>query len=344
MNDLPDILDLQDDFPRSWGHALDNPKIVRLTSAFIAIVLPLSILGMMLLPWQQVSIGRGKVIAYSPENRRQVVEASVEGRIAKWLVQEGQSVKKGAPLVELLDIDPNIISRLERQYEALEVNLQASEKALEISKKNLNRQRELAKKGLSSQRAFEKSQLEVANYETEVSAAKAKLADLEVKVSRQKSQAITADQAGVVMRILKPQGGELVKAGDPLALLVPDTEDRAVEILISGNDLPLIQPGRHVRLQFEGWPAVQFTGWPSVAVGTFGGIVKYVDLADDGNGNYRVLVFPDPGDNPWPRGNYLRQGVKAIGWILLDEVSLGWELWRRLNGFPVTVSNTTTEK
>jgi hypothetical protein len=28
----------------------------------------------------------------------------------------------------------------------------------------------------------------------------------------------------------------------------------------------------------------------------------------------------------------------VVGWILLDTVSLGWELWRQFNGFPPTIS------
>jgi hypothetical protein len=29
--------------------------------------------------------------------------------------------------------------------------------------------------------------------------------------------------------------------------------------------------------------------------------------------------------------------VRANGWVLLDSVRLGYELWRRFNGFPPTV-------
>jgi len=107
-----------------------------------------------------------------------------------------------------------------------------------------------------------------------------------------------------------------------------------VELEIDGNDLPLIKKGDKVRLQFEGWPAVQFTGWPSVAVGTFGGRVYLVDPTANEKGHFRILVEPDPSDQPWPDGQYLRQGVRAQGWVLLDTVKVGWELWRRLNGFP----------
>ncbi|MEX1364059.1 MAG: HlyD family efflux transporter periplasmic adaptor subunit, partial [Nannocystaceae bacterium] len=166
--------------------------------------------------------------------------------------------------------------------------------------------------------------------------AEAELLKVEVRLARQRTMTITAPRAGTVFRMEARQGGEMVKAGEPLLVLVPDTEARAVELLMDGNDAPLITPGRHVRLQFEGWPAVQFVGWPSVAVGTFGGEVAFVDATDDGMGRFRVVVVPD-GEQEWPEARYLRQGVRANGWILLNRVSLGFELWRQLNGFPPVV-------
>jgi len=120
--------------------------------------------------------------------------------------------------------------------------------------------------------------------------------------------------------------------------LVPETTDRAVEIWVNGNDAPLISAGSTVRLQFEGWPAVQFVGWPSVAVGTFGGKVALVDSTDDGQGKFRLLVVPDESEQAWPDARFLRQGVRAKGWVLLNQVSLGYEIWRQLNGFPPVIS------
>ncbi len=151
---------------------------------------------------------------------------------------------------------------------------------------------------------------------------------------------------GTVLRVLQGQGNVFVKSGQPLLVLVPDAETRAVELWVDGNDMPLVSEGRQVRLQFEGWPAVQFTGWPSVAVGTFPGVVALVDAADDGTGKFRLLITPDPADangdgladHPWPRSMQLRQGVRANGWVLLDQVRLGFELWRQLNAFPPTVT------
>ena len=123
----------------------------------------------------------------------------------------------------------------------------------------------------------------------------------------------------------------MVKAGDVLAVMVPDTDDRAVALWVDGNDVNLMRPGRFARLQFEGWPAIQASGWPTASVGTFGGRVSFVDPADDGHGKFRVLIVPD---GAWPDPEMLRQGTRVNGWILLDTVSLGYELWRQVNGFP----------
>ena len=85
-------------------------------------------------------------------------------------------------------------------------------------------------------------------------------------------------------------------------------------------------------------PALQFSGWPSIAVGTFGGRILLIDPTDNGKGKFRVLVEPDPRDAPWPSRRFLRQGVRANGWVLLTVVPIGYELWRQFNGFPPVVS------
>ena len=33
----------------------------------------------------------------------------------------------------------------------------------------------------------------------------------------------------------------------------------------------------------------------------------------------------------------LRQGARANGWILLNQVTIGFEIWRQVNGFPPTL-------
>lgn len=169
---------------------------------------------------------------------------------------------------------------------------------------------------------------------------------------RRDQQVVTAPRDGRVVRLMEVGAGGTVKAGDVLATIAPETTDRMVALFLSDNDIPLVAVGRRVRLQFAGWPALQVSGLPGVAVGSFGGEVAFIDpivttagtyAAKEGAGaaRYRVLVRPDrqrlPGgrmDEPWPRADRLRPGVECYGWVLLDRVPLGAEVWRQLNRFP----------
>ncbi len=178
----------------------------------------------------------------------------------------------------------------------------------------------------------------------EVSKADKEMHDMESKVARQNTQQITAPFDGYIVHLSSNGGSQLVKKGDPICTLVPYTKDRAVQIWLDGNDAPLVEAGRHVRLQFEGWPAIQFAGWPSVAVGTFGGKVVSVDMVDNGKGKFRCQILPDATDSEhWPEERFLRQGVRANGWVLLEQVPLWFEVWRKLNGFPPTVELDSTK-
>lgn len=173
---------------------------------------------------------------------------------------------------------------------------------------------------------------------SEVSKAEKEQFEMQSKVERQNAQEIVAPFDGYVVHLSANSGSQMVKEGDPICTIVPETKERAVQIWLDGNDAPLIAAGRHVRLQFEGWPAIQFAGWPSVAVGTFGGTVASVDMVDDGKGKFRCQILPDDSEtNRWPEDRFLRQGVRANGWILLEQVPLWFEVWRKLNGFPPTV-------
>ncbi|PSQ87184.1 MAG: hemolysin secretion protein D, partial [Bacteroidetes bacterium QH_2_63_10] len=68
----------------------------------------------------------------------------------------------------------------------------------------------------------------------------------------------------------------------------------------------------------------------------------------DGSGRFRMLVVPDTSADhaDWPSPDYLRQGAPARGSVLLSNVSLGYEIWRRMNGLPpqLTTENTTSKK
>lgn len=409
--------------------ALDHVGSVRnarVLSWVLALMLAAAAVALTLTPWQQNVMASGQVVAFDPVERRQFIEAPIDGRIISWAVVEGTRVSKGDVLLEISDNDASLMERMEQErgatdgmrqaalrkaqsirdrigrlehtrdraiaaaeskihvaedkIKAAERGLEAAEAAELTAKLNLDRQSRLNERGLASRRNYELAQLQhnqtvaaankaradlnaernnriavMADREkieadnqasiedaraslesalSDTQKAIAELTKVDVRLARQATQVVPAPAAGVVLRVVTRQGAEMVKTGDVLMELVPESNHNVVELLVDGNDAPLVSPGRKVRLQFEGWPALQFAGWPSIAVGTFGGKVLLVDASDNGRGQFRALVQPDSGDAPWPERRYLRQGVRANGWILLDRVSLGFELWRQFNGFP----------
>jgi adhesin transport system membrane fusion protein len=172
-----------------------------------------------------------------------------------------------------------------------------------------------------------------------------KVASFRNKVStlqqRQSFYTIDAPQDVYVVKARKQGVGEVVKAGEAVVTVQAAAPRQAVELFVKPMDVPLLRRGRQVRLQFDGWPALQFSGWPSVSVGTFGGEVAVIDQVASANGMFRVLVVPDPNDEPWPA--QLRLGSGVNGWAMLDDVPLWFELWRQLNGFPPTIDPKDAE-
>jgi membrane fusion protein, adhesin transport system len=414
------------DFKNLTSYRLvQTPKIAQSIAVIFSYIFIGLVVMLFVTPWQQTSYGIGRVVAYGPLDRQQYIDSPLKGRVVHWFVNEGSRVKKGDPIVEISDLDPEYLSRLteiksatESRLEATSMqsqsykskiksisdyvrnSIQAEESKVEMSKqkilaarnkveaskaeyetaeKNLSRTRQLFAKGLVSKRNLELAELAYTKSSTEYDQSNALLRiaqnDLEASqaslrkirsegeakfegakadfsyslsgiaktqedlrkvesdVARQKTQKVTAPRDGVIMRILAKQMTQQLKEGVPLAILIPDSEERAVELYMDGNDIPLMVENQEVRLQFQGWPALQLSGYPQVAVGTFGGIVKLVDVSDNGTGKFRILVVPDS-DISWPSTRYLRQGVRAKGWVLLNNVSLAYEIWRRFNDFP----------
>ena len=226
-----------------------------------------------------------------------------------------------------LDIAEGKARESRAKVEEAKAELKSSEADLAAKRAFLEETR--AKMNAEVQKALVEQQKAIAKVE----AKNKELQDVLVKIRQQENREVRAVRNGRIFRILVNEQLMQVKEGEPLAQLIPETDQPAVELWVAGNDAPLIHLGDPVRLQFEGWPAAQVVGWPSVAVGTFAGEVKVIDTADDGMGRFRIVVVPAEGES-WPEARYLRQGVRAKGWVLLSQVSLGFELWRRLNGFP----------
>lgn len=150
---------------------------------------------------------------------------------------------------------------------------------------------------------------------------------------RNQMYVITSPQDGQVVQVKKSGIGEIIKDGESIGTVVPNgMSNFAVEVFVRPVDLPLIDRGQKVRLIFDGFPTIVFTGWPEGSYGTFGGEIVAFENTISENGMFRVLVTPDRADKPWPRQIKVGSGAKSI--VLLKNVSIWYELWRNINGFP----------
>ena len=143
---------------------------------------------------------------------------------------------------------------------------------------------------------------------------------------------VLAPQDGQITKTISAGIGEVVKEGEMMVKIVPKQFQYAVEMYVQPMDLPLISIGQKVRFQFDGWPAIVFSGWPNTSYGTYGGKVVAIDNSISDNGKFRLLVAEDSEDKKWPLA--LKAGGGAKGMALLQDVTIIYELWRNMNGFP----------
>lgn len=198
-------------------------------------------------------------------------------------------------------------------------------------------QAEIAQIRADTQAALDSSAAVISKIKGELADSQNSVSNAEISLSRQNMQKIVAPRAGTIFRLPVNSQSQMIAQGQPLLVILPDTNARAVELWVDGRDAPLITKGSQVRLEFEGWPAIQVPGWANVGIGTFAGKVSFVDPTDNGTGSFRVMVVPDAQYATWPSARFLRQGISAKAWILLDKVTIGYEIWRVLNGFPARI-------
>ncbi|MFZ4746095.1 MAG: efflux RND transporter periplasmic adaptor subunit [Sphingomonas sp.] len=315
--------------------ALRTPRILRAIGVMLALGIVLSLVALIYIPWVQTAAGTGAVTALDPRDRVQNVNALVPGRIDAWFVTDGSIVKRGDPIARIVDNDPQLLDRLRAERAQKLAEIEAAQQAALTAGLDVERTGALFREGLAARRDYEAAQIKVADYRAKIAQSRAAITKVDVDLSRQSAQIVRAPRDGRIMRINAGDSATMVKQGDVLVTFAPEEAVRVVEIYVDGRDVPLIRPGRRVRLEFEGWPAIQFSGWPSIAQGMFDGRVRAIDLSASDNGLFRLLIEPAPDRAPWPREPYVRLGAKVRGWVLMDTVSAGFELWRQLNDFPL---------
>ena len=177
---------------------------------------------------------------------------------------------------------------------------------------------------------------DIANSNSEKSTVIAEVAKNENELSnyriRGSQKWLIAPQTGQIIKAKKAGINEIVKEGEMIVEIVPNSFLYAVELFVKPMDLALLNKGQDVRLQFDGYPAIVFSGWPNSSYGTFAGKISAIETNRNENGQFRVLIVPDENEKKWPSN--LKIGTGAQGFALLNNVPIWYELWRQLNGFP----------
>ncbi len=195
----------------------------------------------------------------------------------------------------------------------------------------------------------------IAKSESEKFAALSNMYDAEASVSKLQNQFVNysirsgmyyilAPQDGYITRAIQSGIGETIKEGAEIISIMPSDYELAIEMYVNPMDIPLLEKGQHVQIQFDGWPSVIFSGWPGISYGTYGGQIVAIDNFISENGKYRVLVSHDKNSPKWPKE--IRIGAGASAMTLLKEVPIWYELWRQVNGFPADYykQNTSNPK
>ena len=376
-------------------HLMQSSRYAKRLAKLLLVLLAVSALAMLVLPWQQTSRGTGTVVAYAPQERQQTIDAPTKGIVAEIgeNLVEGSKVKKGDFILKIQPFAANMVDQLNGQLRDLKAKeetfvvksdvyqqniadftdardfaVSAADQMVESAKAkleskqrllrgyeakqlqanlNFDRQDGLARRGLKPAKEVEKLRKEwdVAKSDvqsvrqdiislekeleskrdllkekrslgqTKIDYARAlfqdaiggaatirkEIRDVEMKLGETSRLVVRAPRDGTIYRMPLYELGQTIKEGQALLTLIPDTTQEAVELMINGNDLPFVQLGQEVRLQFEGWPSVQVAGWPSVAIGAFSGQVATIDATDNGKGEFRILVVPtDDPELAWP--------------------------------------------
>lgn len=289
------------------------------------------LIGAAFTPWITFTAGQGQVTAIDPNERVQTITASVDGFIGEWFVREGQSIRAGDIIVDLVDNDPRRLHRLREQRDAAKTALDSAELMMKTAQIDYHRQKTLFRQGLSSRKDFELAKIKVEQLNLDKAKNVAELTKTQTELSRQSSQRILAPRDGIVTRILPGERGQLIKSGSPIVVFTPVVTKPAVEIWIDGNDAAYLKKNLSAQVIFEGWPTMQIPGWPSLAINTFEGKVYLVDQASSLDGKFRVLLTPN---SRWPSQKLLRLGMHAKSYIKIRDSFILREIWRIMNGFP----------
>ncbi len=266
-----------------------------------------------------------------------LAQAIIQDSIAKIQYQRAQNLfEKGIDSRAKVEDKQAKLQETGNKIIAAENKLNSSRAELRITQVEFNAaQAEYSEK-------IAKARSDIASTQSQRFDAEGDVSKLRIQTSNYTKRAgfyyITAPQDCYITKTVTPGIGETIKEGEGIVSIVPKDYELAVELYVEPMDFPLvnidpaINKKPEVHFIFDGWPAFIFSGWPGQSFGTYLGEIAAIDNEISSNGKYRILVAYKNNTKLWPKE--LRVGSGAQGILLLNNVPLWYEIWRKLNGFP----------
>ena len=148
--------------------------------------------------------------------------------------------------------------------------------------------------------------------------AAAELARLEVRLARQNTMELRAPAGGTVLR-LRVGPGQRLREGrrGGCSPSCPTPKSARWSCGSTATTCRCSRTADRCACSSKAGPRCSSPAGPRSPSAPSAARWPLIDATDDGTGRFRILVRPD-GQQAWPTGLYLRQGVRVNGWVLLE--------------------------
>jgi len=210
--------------------------------------------------------------------------ATVNGLLQHRYVEEGDTIKKGAPLFSILN-ETSTLNRENAQLAADLANLRSNQGKLDELQLNIElakskmvndsqlmvRQHTLWSQGIGSKVEVERADLNFANSKTAYATIRLRYKDekhrldimskqaqknLEISRKNEGDFTVTSNIDGKVYSVLKEQG-EMVNTQTPLAI-IGDATKYILELQVDEYDITLVRPGQQVKITMDSYKGEVF--------------------------------------------------------------------------------------
>jgi RND family efflux transporter MFP subunit len=240
---------------------------------------------------QSNALASGPVITGSIQPERKAdLRAEVSAVVLQVLKENGEPVKRGDVLVKLDE------TSIRDTLMSAEASARAADQAFEQSTRALDRLKTLRASGMTSAQALDDAEVRRNTAQSEVSAARARVATARQQVGR---TVVRAPFDGIVSD-RKVSAGDTAAIGKELLKVIDPTSMR-FEGRVSADKIAAVKVGQPVMFRVNGYGEQQFSG-----------IVKRIDpSANDVTRQVEVLVGFNSGKQPSVAGLYAEGRVDA---------------------------------